>query len=277
MTKAVILAAGKGARMGALTTDVPKPMMEVGGRPILERIVTGLAAAGIRKFLIVTGHRAETIRSYFGDGKPWKVAISYAQQARQDGTGRVVELARDWTGRAPFLLSYGDILVADTTYRDLLSEWKQQRWDGMLTVKLGENLRHGGVAIFNDEFCLQELVEKPGAAELEVLRARFGDFKPWYNAGVYVFTPRVFEYTARLRPSVRGEYELTDAIRQMAGDGLRFKGRVIEDLWIDVRDPAALADANARLRPESISPRQSLRRSAGRGYGVAKARLSGGK
>lgn len=247
LTKAVILAAGKGTRMGALTDGVSKPMIAVSGKPILEWIVTGLAAAGSKEFLIVTGYRAETVESYFKDGARWNVAISYIRQLKQDGTGRVVELARDWTDGNPFLLSYGDILVADEVYRALFSGWRRSHWDGMLTVKLGEDVRHGGSAIFDDEFCLRELVEKPGDAELKALRAQFGDFKHWYNAGIYVFTPWIFEYTARLRPSARGEYELTDAIRQMAYDGLRLKGQAIEGFWMDVRDPAALAEANARL------------------------------
>src|SRR6266545_3702515 len=86
--KAVILAAGKGTRMGELTQELPKPMLKVRGKPILEHIILGLAGAGIRNVFIVTGYRAETIESYFEDGRKLGVLIAYGRQAVQDGTGK---------------------------------------------------------------------------------------------------------------------------------------------------------------------------------------------
>src|SRR5205807_9645624 len=109
--RAVILAAGRGTRMRELTNDVPKPMIEVRGKPVLQHIVQGLRDAGVRKFLIIVGYHAKAVRNFFGDGRSHNAAIEYATQTVQDGTGRVVNLARDFTGGAPFVLSYGDILV----------------------------------------------------------------------------------------------------------------------------------------------------------------------
>ena len=247
LTKAVLLAAGRGARMKGLTSDLPKPMIPVAGTPVLERILSGLTAAGIRQFLIVTGYKADVIRSHFGDGSRQGIAVTYAHQIVQDGTGRVVELAREFTGQDSFLLGYGDILVADTTYSAIQDQWTKKATDGILTVKLGEDLRKGAVAVFDREFNLCELVEKPGEAEIEKLRLQYGNFKPWYNAGIYVFTPRIFDYTARLQKSVRGEYELPDALRHMARDGLKLTGFVITDQWMDVRDSEALARADRQF------------------------------
>src|SRR6185503_12724109 len=115
--KAVILAAGKGTRMKELTDDVPKPMLRVQGKPILENILEGLLGAGIRDFCIITGWRAEVIESYFGDGTKWGVNICYARQVAQNGTGKAPELARDFVGQETFLLTYGDILVEPETYQ----------------------------------------------------------------------------------------------------------------------------------------------------------------
>ncbi len=110
--KAVILAAGKGTRMGELTAHVPKPMKEIGDKPILQHIVEGLRdEAGIKDFFIITGWCGNVIRDYFGDGGRWKVRVSYGEQAVQDGTGKAPELARDWIGQDRFLLMYGDILL----------------------------------------------------------------------------------------------------------------------------------------------------------------------
>src|SRR5580765_1305200 len=109
--KAVILAAGKGTRMRDLTNEMPKPMLRVQGKPILEHIVTGIRSAGIRDIFIVTGFRAEVIESCFGDGSKWGANVRYGRQIVQDGTGKAPELAKDVMGSSPFLLTYGDILV----------------------------------------------------------------------------------------------------------------------------------------------------------------------
>src|SRR3954467_11663506 len=114
--KAVILAAGKGTRMRELTTDVPKPMLKVHGKPILEHIITGVMQAGVREFCIITGYKAETIEAYFGDGSKWGARVTYVRQLVQDGTGKAPELARAFIGDDPFLLTYGDILVKPETY-----------------------------------------------------------------------------------------------------------------------------------------------------------------
>src|SRR6185437_10940842 len=117
ITKAVLLAAGRGTRMRELTTELPKPMIKVRGKPVLLHIVEGLHGAGVKNFLIIVGYHADAVRDYFGDGTCFGLEIKYAVQVIQDGTGRVVELARDFVGQTPFLLSYGDILVDRANYK----------------------------------------------------------------------------------------------------------------------------------------------------------------
>ncbi len=96
--KAVILAAGRGTRMKEITDDIPKPMVKVKGTPILESIVTGLVSNGITDVLIVVGYRKEVITDYFGTGEAFNCRVSYIEQVVQDGTGKVVELAKDFAG-----------------------------------------------------------------------------------------------------------------------------------------------------------------------------------
>jgi len=96
INKAVILAAGRGTRMRDLTLALPKPMIEVRRKPILQHILEGLRAAGATQFLVIVGYRADVVRQFFGDGARFGVSVSYATQVEQDGTGKVVELARDW-------------------------------------------------------------------------------------------------------------------------------------------------------------------------------------
>src|SRR5450432_3849538 len=106
VTKAVLLAAGRGTRMRELTEDLPKPMLPVRGRPVLAHIVSGLVAAGVTDVLIIVGYRADVVRAYFGDGSAHGARMQYATQITQDGTGRVVDLARNFADEDPFVLSY---------------------------------------------------------------------------------------------------------------------------------------------------------------------------
>ena len=238
--KAVILAAGKGTRMKELTNEVPKPMLRVDGKPILRHIVEGLRdAANIREFCIITGWKAEVTENYFGDGAAFGATVSYARQVVQDGTGKAPELAKAFVGSDDFLLTYGDILVEPGTYQRMLKRFGEDNFSGLLTVTVGEDVTKGGLNFFDENFCLKRLIEKPSPAQLEQLRSE-GWLKPgqpvWYNAGIYIFRPLLFDFTARLQKSPRGEYELTDAISAMVAAGHRIAGLEIVGRWVDVRD-----------------------------------------
>jgi indole-3-glycerol phosphate synthase/dTDP-glucose pyrophosphorylase len=243
--KAVILAAGKGTRMKELTNEVPKPMLKVQGKPILEHILQGILAAGIREVFIVTGFRADVIENHFGDGSKWQARIAYGRQVVQDGTGKAPELAKDFVGSSPLLLTYGDILVPPETYPQMLRRFKEGAFSGVITVTPGQDVTKGGLNFFDEQFCLQRLVEKPNPDQLEQLR-REGWLKPnepvWYNAGIYIFKPVLFDFTAKLQKSPRGEYELTDAVNALLIANHKLAGLKIQGRWVDVRDPEVLAD-----------------------------------
>ena len=223
--KAVLLAAGRGTRMRELTSDLPKPMIEVRGKPILRHIIAGLRSAGVSHFLIVVGYRADVVRGFFSDGRDDDVSISYVTQVVQDGTGRVVELARDFAGSDPFVLSYGDILVNPDNYRRLVAP---DDAEALISVKKNEDVSKGGAVFINERFEMTDLREKPQPGE---------PTSPWYNAGIYTFRPSIFEFTARLEKSPRGEYELTDAVRELALSGRLVRAVELAGEWADVRDP----------------------------------------
>ncbi len=232
VTKAVLLAAGKGTRMKDLTNELPKPMLEVRGKPILLHIVEGLRAAGVTDFCIIVGWRAEVVRDFFGDGSKFGVRVTYATQVVQDGTGKVVELARDFAGSDPFVLSYGDILINPANYARLTELGAAE---GIVTVKHNEGeIAKGGCVVVNERFELTDLIEKPAGLAPS----------PWYNAGVYTFRPSIFEFTAKLKLSPRGEYELTDAIQELARSGKIVRVVELSGDWADVRDPSVLAELN---------------------------------
>ncbi|MDQ6623877.1 MAG: sugar phosphate nucleotidyltransferase [Verrucomicrobiota bacterium] len=234
ITKAVLLAAGRGTRMRELTSDLPKPMLRVRGQPILEHIIRGLKAAGVSDFLLIVGWRAEVVREFFGDGAQLGVKISYATQVVQDGTGKVVELAREFCADDSFALSYGDILVDPNNYSALTS--LPNETEAIVSVKRSDDVSQGGAVFVNERFELIDLREKPKPGE---------PTSPWYNAGVYAFRKSIFEFTARLQPSPRGEFELTDAIRALAHSGRKVQALELSGDWADVRDPEILAQLNA--------------------------------
>ncbi|PYK16449.1 MAG: nucleotidyl transferase, partial [Verrucomicrobia bacterium] len=191
--RAVVLAAGRGTRMRELTNDVPKPMIEVRGKPVLQHIVQGLRDAGVRKFLIIVGYHAEAVRNFFEDGRRHNIAIEYATQAVRDGTGRVVNLARNFTGESPFVLSYGDILISPVNYKRIVD--LPDHMEAVITVTRAEDVSKGGAVFVNEQMELVDLREKPKPGE---------PTSPWYNAGLYAFRPSIFEFIAKLEPSPRG-------------------------------------------------------------------------
>jgi len=231
--KAVLLAAGRGTRMRELTVDLPKPMIEVRGKAVLQHMVEGLRDAGVREFLIVVGYRAETVSNFFGDGSRYKIQIQYATQVVQDGTGRVVDLARNFVATSSFVLSYGDILVDPANYKRLLD--LPDEVEAIISVKRGEDVSKGGAVFLNEGMELVDLREKPEPGEAT---------SPWYNAGLYVFRPSIFDFTAKLKPSPRGEYELTDAVRELGRSGKKVQALELTGQWADVRDPEILAKLN---------------------------------
>jgi UDP-N-acetylglucosamine diphosphorylase / glucose-1-phosphate thymidylyltransferase / UDP-N-acetylgalactosamine diphosphorylase / glucosamine-1-phosphate N-acetyltransferase / galactosamine-1-phosphate N-acetyltransferase len=232
ITKGVILAAGRGTRMRELTDDVPKPMVQVRGKPVLLYIVEGFRAAGINQVLIVVGYRREAIEDYFRDGSAFGLRIRYVEQVVQDGTGKVLELAREFCGADPFLLSYGDILVHQSCYRELVSLAGAEM---ALTVRYANDVSKGGAVYLNEAFEVVDLREKQSPAEVGT---------HWYNAGIYVFRSSVFPFIRNLQRSARGEYELTDPVRALAQTGHKIKALEIKGDWADVRDPEVLAELN---------------------------------
>jgi dTDP-glucose pyrophosphorylase len=203
-------------------------MLQVRGKPVLQHIIDGLRDSGVREFLVVVGWRADVVRDHFGD------SVNYVTQTVQDGTGRVVDLARDFVCNGPFVLSYGDILVDPTNYLRLVD--LADHVEAIVSVKRNEDVSKGGAVFVNDRFEIIDVREKPAPSE---------PTSPWYNAGIYAFRPSIFDFTAKLERSPRGEYELTDAIRALAHSGRKIQALELTGEWADVRDPEILAQLNA--------------------------------
>ena len=235
---AVILAAGRGTRMGPLTAHTPKPLLRLKGRPIIEYILEGLRTAGVDAAIVVTGYHGEQIEAHLGDGSRFDLRLRYRRQARPEGTARALLLAADATAHQPFVLSWGDIVVARTNYTALTADFARRPCDALLMVNELDDPWRGAAVYVDAEWRVTQLIEKPprGASQTR-----------WNNAGVFVFTPLIFAYAARVPPSARGEYELPQAIAAMISDGRAVRACAVRGFWSDLGTPEDLAAAEGAL------------------------------
>lgn len=145
--------------MRDLTESLPKPMLEVHGKPVLQHIIEGLRETGLTNLLVVVGWRADVVQRFFEDGSRFGLEIHYETQTVQDGTGRVVALAREFVGHDPFLLSYGDILIGPHNYERICAALTGA--EAVISVKRSDDVSQGGAVFVNKKFELTDLREKP--------------------------------------------------------------------------------------------------------------------
>ncbi|PYV42753.1 MAG: nucleotidyl transferase [Acidobacteria bacterium] len=226
--RAVILAAGKGTRMKQLTSSRPKPMVEICRKPILEHILIALRDSGIREFILITGYFAEQVENYFLNGEALGVQIHYIRQRVQNGTGSAFHLAKELVGEEPFFAGYGDIITSLNNYPRLTRDFQHRPCDGLLSLNWVDDPFRGAAVYIDHENFITDIIEKPPAGT---------STSHWNNAGLMVFSPVLFQYTSNLKPSPRGEYEITDAIRAMIGDKRQLRGFRLEGFWSDVGRP----------------------------------------
>ena len=238
ISKAVILAAGRGTRMKDLTAERPKPMLPVQGRPLLAHIVESAEEAGIEEILLVVGYKAELVREYFETHRPARARLSYVVQEKPDGTGSATLLGKEFAGGERVLLTFGDILARASTYRAILD--LAEGADGVLAVKEVDD-PHRGAAVYVEGDRITRIVEKPPEG---TSTTRF------VNAGIYCFGPAVFDELERIPLSARGEYELTDAINQLLAGGAHLRWHRIEGFWRDIGRPEDLGAVDEYVTTE---------------------------
>jgi len=233
---AIVLAAGKGTRMGGLTSEVPKPMLPVAGKPILQHVLERLQAAGIERVLLVIGYYGERIREHF-TGFP--LDIHYREQQVLNGTGSAALLGRDFTPDEPLLLTFGDILCEPADYRGIMALLDGPGAAAVLGVRHVDD-PFQGAAVYEDQGRVLRIIEKPPMGTSTT---------HWNSAGLYVFRPAIFDTLATLPVSPRGEYELTTALVEWLDAGRLLRMYAIQGEWLDVGRPEDLARASRIVKP----------------------------
>jgi NDP-sugar pyrophosphorylase family protein len=215
--------------MGELTGSLPKPMLSVAGRPILEILLGRLLEAGYSEALIVTGYHADLIEDYF---RNYRLPLRFVRQSPVNGTATAALLARDFVASDDFLLTFGDILAPAPFYREILDQLRREpAVQAILGVKEVDD-PYQGAAVYADEGRrIARIVEKPPRGESTTR---------WNSAGIYAAPPSLFTELERTPLSPRGEYELSSAIAQLIDSGNLLRLLPIVGQWRDIGRPEDL-------------------------------------
>jgi NDP-sugar pyrophosphorylase family protein len=226
--------------MGALTEELPKPMLPIAGKPILEHVLERLGTAGFSDILIVTGFRAEMVEDHF---RAYPLKLTFVRQPAINGTGAAALLAKDFAGEAPFLFTFGDILVGAADYEGI--------YDGLLQdpdAQAGVGVKWvddpwPGAAVYEEGGRVTRIVEKPAPGTSTT---------HWNSAGLYSFRPAIFDELARIPLSPRGEYELPSAMAQLLHAGRKLLLYPIRGAWRDIGRPEDIAIAEKLLLNQQV-------------------------
>jgi bifunctional UDP-N-acetylglucosamine pyrophosphorylase/glucosamine-1-phosphate N-acetyltransferase len=233
--KAVLLAAGEGVRLLPITATRPKHLIKVGGKPILQFCLEAVKNAGITEVIIVTHYMGDAIRQYFGDGEKLGLSISYVEQKEVLGTGNAAAVAEPYVDD-DFVLVYGDLLFGLDAVKNVLQSYKRGKTAAVMGVVQVDKPESYGIIELDEEKEVKRIVEKPAAGMALSNLA---------NAGVYVFSREIFDTIKQTKASVRGEWELTDAVTLLAEEGKTvLAAEISKDDWFDVGRPWDLLDAN---------------------------------
>jgi UDP-N-acetylglucosamine diphosphorylase/glucosamine-1-phosphate N-acetyltransferase len=234
--KAVVLAAGEGVRLQPITATRPKHLIKVGGKPILEHCVDALKTCGLTEMIIVTHYMGDAIRQYFGDGEKLGLKIAYMEQSEILGTGNAVSAVEPYVD-GDFVLVYGDLLFAPDAVKNMIHSYETEKPAAVMAVVPVEKPESYGIVELENEKAVKRIIEKPASGKAPSNLA---------NAGLYVFSNEIFGKLKRTKASVRGEWELTDALSLLIKDEKTvLASKISKGDWIDIGRPWDLLEANS--------------------------------
>ena len=240
--KGLILSGGAGTRLRPITHTSAKQLVPVANKPVLFYGIEALVEAGVTEIgIIIAPETGDEIRAAAGDGSQFGAEITYIVQDEPAGLAHAVLTAEDFIGGSPFVMYLGDNLLADGL-RGLVATFRESEPDALILLTPVDEPEHYGVAELDGERVVR-LVEKPKDPPSNLALV-----------GVYLFQPAIFEAARALKPSWRGELEITEAIQSLIEDGHTVQSEVVSGWWKDTGQLADMLEAN-RLVLEELETR----------------------
>ncbi len=239
--KGLILSGGKGTRLRPITYTGAKQLVPVANKPVLFYAIEDLVEAGISDIAIVVGDTGDQVRAAVGDGSAFGARITFIQQEAPLGIAHAVKIAQPFLGRDRFVLFLGDNFIRDGIV-PLVDDFRRGQVNSQILLYRVKNPQDFGVAELENGR-VARVVEKPKEprSDLAVI-------------GIYMFDENVFQAVNDIRPSARGELEITDTIQYLVDKGLVVKPQIITGWWIDTGKKDDMLEAN-RLILETFETR----------------------